>query len=162
MKTSLAVAVGAVILVSACANAPMAQDAKAPSASPDATAPQSGAPMNMGTHMARMDDHMKKMQVLHEKVTSARTPEDRQKAMQEQRAEMQACMGMMNQMMPGGGKMGGMGGGMMGQTGKPADAGAQMQMMQKRMDMMEMMMQTMMDQQGMMGGAKSSDAAPRK
>ena len=46
--------------------------------------------------------------------------------------------------------MGGMGGGTMGQKGKPADANAQMQMMQKRMDMMQMMMQTMMDQQGMM------------
>ena len=162
MKTSLAVAVGAALLVSAYAGAPMAQDAKAPSSRPDAMAPQAGASMNMGGHMAQMDDHMKKMQALHEKVTSARTPEDRQKAMQEQRAEMQAGMGMMNQMNSGGGKMGGMGGGMMGQKGKPADADAQMQLMQKRMDMMEMMMQTMMDQQGMMGGPKSPGAATGK
>ena len=34
-----------------------------------------------------------------------------------------------------------MGGAMMGQKGKPADTPAQMQMMQKRMDMMQMMMQ---------------------
>ena len=33
-------------------------------------------------------------------------------------------MGMMNQMMQGGGMMGGMGGGMMAQKGKPADSKA--------------------------------------
>ena len=162
MKTSLAVAVGAVILVSACAGVPMAQDAKAPSASPDAMAPQSGAPMKMGVHMAQMDEHMKKMQALHEKIASAPTPEERQKLMREQHAEMQAGMGMMNQMAPGGGMMGGMGGGMMTQKGKPADAGAQMQMMQKRMDMMQTMMQSMMDQQGMMAGPGSPEVATRK
>ena len=50
---------------------------------------------------------------------------------------------------------------MMEQKGAPPDANAQMQMMQKRMGMMEMMMQTMLDQQGMMAGAKSSVAAPK-
>ena len=54
-----------------------------------------------------------------------------------------------------------MGGGM-GQAGKAADSNAQMQMMGKRMDMMQMMMQTMMDQQGMMPPPKSSDMAPKK
>jgi hypothetical protein len=58
--------------------------------------------------------------------------------------------------------MGGMGSGTIGQKGKPSDASAQMQMMQKRMDMMQMMMQTMMDQQGMMVGPKVADPAPRK
>ena len=38
--------------------------------------------------------------------------------------------------MRGAGMMGGMGGGMMAQKGKPADMTTQMQMMQKRMDMM--------------------------
>jgi hypothetical protein len=37
-----------------------------------------------------------------------------------------------------------------------------MQMMQKRMDMMQMMMQTMMDQEGMMAGPRSMGAAPIK
>jgi hypothetical protein len=46
-----------------------------------------------------------------------------------------------------------MGGGMMAQKGTPPDSAAPMQMMQKRMDMMEMMMQTMMDRQGMMTGS---------
>ena len=40
----------------------------------------------------------------------------------------------------------------MGPKGKPADAGTQMQMMQERMDMMQMMIQTMMDQHEMMAG----------
>jgi len=81
--------------------------------------------------------------------------------MDEQRKEMQLGMAMMKQMMPGGGMIGNMGG-MMGQKGKPADATSQMHMMQKRMDMMQMMMQTMMDQQGMMAGPRNPDAALKK
>jgi hypothetical protein len=81
--------------------------------------------------------------------------------MDKQRAEMQACMAMMNGMKKGDGNMGAMGGGMMEQKGAPPDANAQMQMMQKRMGMMEMMMQTMMDQHEMMAGAKSSVATPK-
>jgi hypothetical protein len=37
-----------------------------------------------------------------------------------------------------------------------------MQMMEKRMDMMQMMMQMMMDQQGMMGSPKAPGTAPQK
>ena len=151
MKTSLAVAVGTVFLLAA--GMPLAQDAKAPAPKPTAMAPLSGSSMSMGSPMGQMDEHMKKMGALHEQMASANTPEERQKVMDEQRKEMQAGMGMMNQMQ-GGGMMGGTGGGMMAQKGKPADQKAQMQMMQKRMDMMQMMMQTMMDQQGMMAGSK--------
>jgi hypothetical protein len=39
--------------------------------------------------MARMDEHMKKMQALHDRMMSAATPEERQSAMQEARKEMQ-------------------------------------------------------------------------
>ena len=85
-------------------------------------------------------------------MASATTPEARQKVMDEQRKEMQAGMNMMNQMHAGG-MMGGMGGGMEAQQGKPVDPKTQMQMMEKRMDMMQMMMQTMMDQQGAPGSA---------
>jgi len=160
MKRSLAVVVGTAVLLAA--GMPLAQDAKAPASNPGATAAQSGSSMPMGGPMGQMDEHMKKMQALHDKMTSAATPEERQKVMDEQRKEMQSGMAMMNQMMPGGGMMGNMGGGMMGQKGKPADATPQMQMMQKRMDMMQMMMQSMMDQQGMMAGPKSPDVAPKK
>ena len=160
MKASLAVAVGTVVLLAA--GIPLAQDTRAPASKPNATASQPGPAMNMGSHMGQMDEHMKKMQALHEKIASAPTPEERQKLMQEQHAEMQTGMAMMNHMTAGGGMAGGMGGGMMAQKGKPGDASMQMQMMQKRMDMMQMMMQSMLDQQGMMAGPKSPDMATRK
>ena len=156
MKKSLAIAVGSVLLLAA--TLPLAQDMKAPAPNAGASAMQPGPAMNVGGQMGQMDEHMKKMQALHEKMVSASTPEERQKVMEEQRKEMQSGMGMMHQMMQGGGMMGGA---MMGQKGKPADAPAQMQMMQRRMDMMQMMMQSMMDQQGMMGGPKSPDSAPK-
>jgi hypothetical protein len=159
MKTSLAVAVGTAFLLAS--GMPLAQDAKAPASAPAAMAPQSGSTMGMDSQMGQMDEHMQMMKALHEKMASATTPEARQILMDKQRAEMQDCMAMMNDMKKGQGKMGAMGGGMMEQKGAPSDANAQMQMMQKRMDMMEMMMQTMMDQQGMMAGAKSSIAAPK-
>jgi len=147
MKKSLAIAVGALFLIAA--GLPLAQDMKAPASNPNATAPQSGSSMNMGSQMGQMDEHMQMMKALHEKMMSATTPEARKIVMEKQREEMQGCMAMMNEMHQGDGKMGAMGGGMMAQKGTPTDAGAQMpmmQVMQKRMDMMEMMMQTMMDQ----------------
>jgi len=159
MKTSLKIVVGTLGLLGA--GMPLAQDTKAPAPRPGATTAISGSSMNMGTQMGQMDEHMKTMQALHDRMMRATTPEERQKIMDEQRRAMQAGMAMMNQMQ-GGGMMSGMGAGMMAQKGTSADAGAQMQMMQKRMDMMQMMMQSMMDQQGMMAGPKSLDAAPRK
>jgi len=160
MKKSLAIVVGTVVLL--VSGMPLAQDAKAPGSMTNAAAMQSGSPMNMGSQMGQMDEHMKIMQALHERMMSAATPEERRKVMDEQRKEMQSGMAMMNQMMPGGGMMGEKVSGMMGQKGKPVGANAQMQMMQKRMDMMQMMMQTMMDQQGMMARPKSLDAEPKK
>ena len=139
MNKLLAMAVG--VVVSLGADATLAQEAKA--ASPKATTTQSATAMGAQNPMGQMDERMKRMQVMHEKVMSATTPEERQKLMDEQRKEMQSGMAMMNQTMPGGAMMGG---GMTGPKGKPADTTAQMQIMQKRMDMMQMMMQTMMDQ----------------
>jgi hypothetical protein len=144
------------------AGAPLAQDTKAPAPSPGVAATQPRPSMNTGSPMGQMDEHMKNMQTLHDRMMSATTPEERQKVMDEQRKEMQGSMAMMGQMMQSDAMPGGKGTGMMGQKGKPADAGAQMQMMQKRMDMMQMMMQTMMDQQGMMAGPQGMGAAPKK
>jgi hypothetical protein len=159
MKKPLAIAVGTVVLLAA--GMPMAQDAKAPASNVVATAPRSGAPMSMGSQMVQMDEHMQMMKALHEKLTSTTTPEARKIVMDKQREEMQACMDMTKQMHDGG-MMGGVGGGTMAQKGTPPDAAAPMQMVQKRMDMMEMMMQTMMDQQEMRAGPKGLEAAPRK
>lgn len=160
MKRSFAIAVGAVALLAA--GVPLAQDPEAPASESSATTAQAGASMGMSSQMGQMDEHMKNMQALHDKMMSATTPEERQKAMEEQRKEMQSGMAMMNQMMPGGAMTGDMGRGMMGPQGEPADVNAKMQMMQKRMDVMQIMMQTMMDQQGMMAGVRSSGTAPKK
>jgi hypothetical protein len=97
--------------------------------------------------MGQMDEHMKRMQGLHEKMASATTSEERQRLMDEQRQEMQQGMATMQRMQHGDSMMGSAGMGMMGHTGKPADQKTQMQMMEKRMDMMQTMMQTMLDQQ---------------
>lgn len=137
-------------------------DPKATAAGQGARAPVPGGKaaatnQSMGM-MAQMDEHMKKMQALHDKMMSSASPEERQKAMEEARKEVQEGMTMMKPMMQGGGMMGG---GMMGEKGKAGDTQAQMQMMGKRMDMMQMMMQMMMDQQGMMGQPKASEAVPK-
>jgi hypothetical protein len=148
MKKLLAFGFGVAMLFAGAVA--LSQDAKAPGASGKAAT----APSSMPT-MAQMDEHMKKMQALHEKMMDAATPEERQKAMDEARKEMQESMAMMQ----GGGMMGG---GMMGGKGKSGDAQAQMQMMGKRMDMMQMMMQMMLDQQGMTGAPKAPESAPKK
>jgi hypothetical protein len=152
MNALIGLAAGSVFLLAA--GMPLAQDAKPPMSTPGATAPQAAAPMNMGGAMAQMDEHMQLMKALHEKVKSATTPEARKILMDRQREEMQDRMAMMEHMHAGG-MMGGMGGGMMPQKSAPTDPKSQMQMMEKRMGMMEMMMQTMMDQQGMMAGAQA-------
>ena len=148
MKRSLVVGLSAAMLFAG--TVALAQDVKAPPAG-DKAAATSSMPM-----MAQMDEHMRKMQVLHDKMMTAASPEERQKAMEEARKEMQESMAMMKPMMQGGGMMGG---GMRAQKGKPADTGTQMQMMGKRMDMMQMMMQMMMDQQGASAKGAGSDAA---
>jgi hypothetical protein len=129
------------------------KDVKDPVAGGTAAAAQS-MPM-----MAQMDEHMKKMHTLHEKMMGAATPEERQRAMEEARKEVQEGMALLKPMMQDGGMMGG---GMMRERGKSGDSRAQMQMMGKRMDMMQMMMQMMMDKQGMMGPPKASDTTPKK
>lgn len=146
MKQSLAIGLGAAVLFAGVVA--MAQDTKAPGAGGKAAAAPS-MPM-----MAQMDEHMKKMQALHDRMMGAATPAERQKAMEAAHKEMQEST-MMKPMMQGGGMMGG---GMMGNKGKTGDAHAEMQMMGKRMDMMQMMM----DQQGMMVPPKSGDEAPKK
>ena len=80
--------------------------------------------------MAAMDQHMKSMQALHEKMMAAPTLEPRQALMAEHMKTMQEGMTMMKQM---GGK------------GMKGDMASRQQMMEKRMDMMESMMQMMMD-----------------
>ena len=83
---------------------------------------------------SKMDQQTKRMREMHEKMMAAKTPEERQALMADYMKSMQQGMAMMQQMHP-----------------KPGKGGMLRQMMEKRMDMMEMMMQMMMDQPGMGG-----------
>jgi gamma-glutamylcysteine synthetase len=156
MKKSLTWTIGAAILFSG--GVALAQDTDVPVPGGKAAATPS-MPMT-----AQMDEHMKKMQALHDRMMGAATPEERQKAMEESRKEMQDSMVTMKPMMQAGAMRGdGMRGeGTMGAKGRVREAQAQMQMMGKRVDMMQMMMQMMIDQQGMMAPQKPSHAAPKK
>ena len=79
---------------------------------------------------AQMNSTMKSMQEMHDKMMAAKTPEERQALMADHMKAMQGGMGMVGQM---NGQQGGM--------------SASPEMMGKRMDMMEMMMQMMMDRE---------------
>jgi hypothetical protein len=110
------------------ASAPAAAAPKAP-AKPVARAPAKAA----AAAPAQMDMQMKSMQEMHEKMMAAKTPEERQALMAEHMKVMRDGMGMMGQMKAPG--------------GKGANSPASPEMMGKRMDMMEMMMQMMMDRE---------------
>lgn len=88
--------------------------------------------------MSGMDSSMKAMQDMHEKMMTAKTPEERNALMAEHKKVMQDGMAMM-------GKMNGMAS-MAGMGEKSMTMMGHHQMMEKRMDMMTTMMQMMMDQ----------------
>ncbi|VVE02940.1 hypothetical protein PHO31112_02231 [Pandoraea horticolens] len=155
MRTLLAIATAALLSASALAQtAPTAaadQDhaahhpadvsASAPSTPPTKAGPKAASKRSKAASApstAQMDAMMKSMQEMHDKMMAARTPEERQALMNEHMKTMQEGMSMMGQMHGGKGTMG-PGGGM--GTGTGPDA------MNKRMDMMEMMMQMMMDRE---------------
>lgn len=131
MKLSLA-ALGAALVLAGCAAGPKPDEHAAHH--PPGTAAGTPAAPTAG----QMDSMMKSMQEMHDKMMAAKTPEERAALMKDHMKLMQDGMGMMGGMRCGKGGMG-MGGGMsMGP-----------QMMCKRMDMMEMMMQMMMDREAM-------------
>lgn len=125
---SLAIAFAATLTLAACNTAPampMGSATAGRMASPD--------------HMAKMDAQMKTMQGMHEKMMSAKTPEERSKLMAEHMKTMQDGMAMMDGM-SGAGM-----GDMKSMPGMAGDMGARQQMMEKRMEMMQAMMKMMMD-----------------
>ncbi len=101
---------------------------------PEAQAATKKAPA-AGEQMAKMDDKMKAMHEMHEKMMAAKSPEERKALMAEHMKTMREGMSMMN--------------GMKGAGAKPMSP----QAMQKQMDMMKMMMQMMMDRMERMEGA---------
>ncbi|MBA3059362.1 MAG: hypothetical protein KJ614_05500 [Gammaproteobacteria bacterium] len=92
-------------------------------------------------HTAKMDAQMKSMQAMHDKMVSAKTPQERSKLMAEHMKAMQDGMAMMGDMSSAGM------GDMKAMPGMTGDMGAHHKMMAKRMQMMQMMMQMMMDRE---------------
>ena len=84
--------------------------------------------------MARMANHMKAMQEMHDKMMTAKTPEERSALMAEHMKTMQDGMGMMKGM-----------GGMAGSKSPPSSMTERQTMMEQRMDMMQTMMEMMVD-----------------
>lgn len=126
---------------------------KAPAAKPPVTKPSASKP-SAGTKQKvdQMDKQMTVMSEMHQKMMSAKTPEERSALMGEHMKVMQDGMSMMNMMkgsgMAGGGGMGGPGmGGAQDNKSMPGNMEDRQQMTEKRMDMMQMMMQMMMDTQ---------------
>lgn len=111
------------------------------SASASATSAQPASDkMATAASMKMMDEQMKMMQVMHEKMLGAKTEEERKTLMAEQMKMMQGGMQMMSKMREmkpeSKSKM----------KGRMAtDFGMQHQIMEKRMEMMETMLQMMMD-----------------
>jgi uncharacterized protein YecA (UPF0149 family) len=96
--------------------------------------------------MAHMDEHMKAMQEMHEKMAQAQTPEERSALIAEQMKAMQDGIAMMDKdallaMGANGMPVKGKG----GVRGKPPNMSMRQAMLEKRMDMMQSMMQMMMD-----------------
>jgi hypothetical protein len=114
-------------------------------------APKNPAPKNAAQRNADMDAQIAHMRALHERLSRAKTPEERQALMAEQAQVMQESMALMHSTMPM------QGGGMHGKMPmSQADMAEHMRMchdmMGQRMEMMQEMMQMMMDRQGMGGG----------
>ena len=129
---------------------------------PAGSAPMSKAmPGKTTPEMARMANHMKAMQEMHDKMMAAKTPEERNALMAEHMKTMQEGMAAMKSMggmsgMSGMSGMNGMGGkegmgGMSGMSGMahakatPATMAQRQTMMEQRMDMMQSMMEMMAD-----------------
>ena len=123
---------------------------------PAGSAPMSKAmPGKTTPEMARMANHMKAMQEMHDKMMAAKTSEERNALMAEHMKTMQEGMAAMKSMggMSGMSGMGGMSGmnGMGGMSGMahakatPATMAQRQTMMEQRMDMMQSMMEMMAD-----------------
>jgi hypothetical protein len=102
-----------------------------------------------GKHAQMMDAHMKKMKAQMEKIRATASPTERRKLMQEQMASMRDGMKMMKET-PGCQMMaGGMKGGEPGKMEmKPMGMGPMMmchQMMEKKMEMMQVMMEGLIE-----------------
>ena len=99
-----------------------------------AAAASKSMPGKTTPEMARMANHMKAMQEMHDKMMAAKTPEERNALMAEHMKTMQEGMSMMKGM-----------GGMGGPKSPPTSMTERQTMMEQRMDMMQTMMEMMAD-----------------
>ena len=120
----------------------------AATAAPDTTARPSPGQAMGADKMAAMDQHMRTMQAMHEKMSAAKTPQERQALMGEHMKVMQDGMRMMASMrsQTASGS----------QPASMADMRRHHEAMEKRMAMMESMMQMMMDRMSMPESSMSS------
>jgi hypothetical protein len=131
MRSALVLAFAAALSTGALAQSDKDHAAHHPEG---ASAPAArAAPKPAAAASAQLDMQMKSMQEMHEKMMAAKMPEERQALMAEHMKAMQGGMAMMGQMKTPDAKGG-------GRSVSP-------EMMGKRMDMMEMMMQMMMDRE---------------
>jgi len=127
------------------------------SAAPDKPMSNAGDSGAADAQMAKAQERMKQAQALMAKLRETKDPAERRKLMREHAQAMRDTMGMMREMkmgMMGGGQgMGMMGGGQgMGMMGGGQGMGMMPmhQMMEDRMEMMQMMMEQMLDRQEML------------
>ena len=110
-----------------CAQAPVDAHHSDTAGSTAGQAMPMGSP---GDGMARMDEHMKAMHEMHDRMRRAKTPEERNALMAEHMKLMRDGMAMISGMGPG---------------STPGDMAMRQQMMDKHMEMMQSMMQMMKD-----------------
>jgi hypothetical protein len=122
--------IASALALSMAASAQSAQDHAAHH--PEAASAAKAAPARPAAPApGQMEAQMKSMREMHDKMMAARTPEERQALMAEHMKAMQDGMAMMGRM----------------KDGKPGGMSMNPETMGKRMDMMEMMMQMMMDRE---------------
>jgi outer membrane murein-binding lipoprotein Lpp len=126
----------AMLLLAGCSSMPGGQKAA------DHAAHHSAATQAPDAAPAGYDRQMSRMHEMHQKMAAATTPEERSTLMKDHAKTMHDGMAMMGQMR--GMRGGGMGGRGPAASRAPGDA----DLMQRRMDMMDMMMQMMMDREG--------------
>jgi len=144
MRTTIALAFAAASLMAstgALGQAAQAHAAHHPASAASASAPKAaskGKPKGPaavpGPAAMQMDAQMQSMRDMHDKMMAARSPQERQALMADHMKAMQDGMAMMGRMQEG--------------AGDGCMSGARDQMMERRMDMMEMMMRMMMDREG--------------
>jgi hypothetical protein len=161
MKSIVALALGAALLP--WTSVAWSQDGK-----PQPEQRRSGKP---GSVNARLDEQIRKLQALHERLTAtAATLEERQKAMSDARTEMQASIAMMRLPTSRGGPSGedktlsedAMEGLVPGRRGGGVGGGggAHTQVAAKRTELMLMVMQLIVDQQALLAAPVAGNAAP--